>query len=222
MTGSSEQTEDPIDVAVESFPERLAAGSTVLIAGPVDPTRYALGLRALCRFGAGEDTALVVTTTEGAGETTSTYEALSDPASNPALAYVDTVSERQNVTAAYEERPVVYVTTPGDLERIVVGLSNLTGTGSPSSGTRHLLVRSLTPILDAADIEEVRAWVDRIIGLRTATGIGVLGIDYTAHSEEVVSTLAETVDGAIWFSGTADSGITFEYRPTTGRYNRRA
>lgn len=222
MADSSKYVEDPVDVAVEPFPERLSSGTSVLIAGPVDPTRYVLGLRALCRFGAAEDSALVVTTNEGAGETASTYEGLSGSAAGPALAYVDTVSERQNLTAVYEERPVVYVTTPGDLERIVIGLSDLTGTGSPSNGTRHLLIRSLTPILNAANVEDVRAWIDRIVGMRTAAGMAVLGLDYTAHSEEVVSTLAETVDGVIWFSGTPESEIRFEYRPAVGRYNRRA
>lgn len=221
MADSPVQRETPNDVEVESFPERLATGSTVLIAGAGEPVEYALGLRILNHFGTGEDTALVVTTTGSADETVNTYEALSDPTTNPSLRLVDATSQQQNVTALYEEDPVVFVTAPGDLERIVIGLSDLTEARPTGEGRRHLLVRSLTPILESAAVDDVRTLLDRITGLRTETGLAILGIDYTAHSGETMSILAEHVDGIIWVRRHLDGEIALEFRPTRGRYNHR-
>lgn len=220
MDGNAESPPERDAVEVDPFPDGLAGGSTVLLAGTVDPAAYAVGLRALCQFGAGDDTALVVTSTESAGRTVERYRAVCDGAERPALGLVDTTSERQSLSALYEEPPTVYVPAPNDLERLVVGLSDLTTARSTPGGRRHLLVRSLTPLLETAGADDVCAILERISGLRTGAGLSLFGIDYVAHDEETMAALSRQVDGVLWI--TERSGVLeFEFSPAVGRYGRR-
>lgn len=215
----SSEAFDPKTVQVDAFPTGLRPGSTILIAGTVDPTTYALGLRALHRLGDAEDAALVVTTTESADRTLATFDAVRTDSERQSLGLVDTTSERQYVTALYDETPVVFVPSSGDLERLVLALSDIEETRLPSSGTRHLLVRSLTPILQNAPVRRVRSMLDRINGLRTGNGLTILGVDYTAHDEETMVALRDAVDGVLWVSRTADDRLEFEFQPAQGRYD---
>lgn len=210
MAESSTSSAD-FDVA---FPESLAAGSAVLVAGPTDPTVRALCLRALCRYRTPGDPTFVVATTEGADETRDRFEQVCPAGNRQTLAVVDTVSKRQYLSSIYSEEPTVFTAAPGDLERIVLGLSDLTGGRSSPGETRHLVVRSLTPLLDAAPVDRVAPVVERITGLRTDSGYAFFGLDFTAHDEETMADLAACVDGILWFKTASEGTIEFELRST--------
>lgn len=220
MTDTTESTTDGQPVEFDTVPGGLSVGSTVLIACAGDPTRDALSLQLLCEFVDADDSALVVTTTESADETIERYEHICPASDHPVLGVVDTVSEHQSVTAMYEETPVVFTPSASDLERLVIALSDLSGNAPPSSGARHLLIRSLTPILRAASTARVCTVLERITGLRSDDGLCLLGIDYTAHDEETMAAVAEHIDGVLWVTRDESAGLAFEYRPTRGRYLR--
>lgn len=76
MDGMSDPSIDHETIQAEAFPDGLTPGSTVLIAGAVEPTRYAVDLRALCRYSHAADAAIIVTTTESADQTVDTYETI--------------------------------------------------------------------------------------------------------------------------------------------------
>lgn len=217
MTGPSEFAVDPDAARIETLPAALGGGMTVLVAGTVDPARHAVGLRALRRYGGDGDSAVVVTTTQGADATSDAYAAVGPDDSGPSLALVDATAGQQYVTARYDETPTASVPAPGDLERLVVALSELTATGPPSGGTRHLVVRSLTPVLRRAPTDRVCAVLDRILGLRAGDGIGVLGLDYTAHDEGTMAKLAGRVDGVLWVERRPDDRLALEFDPTRSR-----
>lgn len=218
MDGTAESPLDHDSVQIDPFPDGLSAGSTVLVAGTVDPATYAIGLRALCRFGKRDDTALVVTTTESADQTVERYDTVCENTERPAIGLVDTTSE-QSVSALYGEQPVVYVPAPNDLERIVIGLSDLTSARPPSSGTRHLLVRSLTPLLEMSSVDAVCTILERISGLRMGSGLTLLGIDYTVHGDETMAALSEHVDGILWTTERSGA-LEFEFSRIGGRRYR--
>lgn len=218
MDGASESVPDCEDVQYDSFPAGLSAGSTVLIAGTVDPASYGVSLRAIHQFGDGDDTAFVVTTTESVDETVVRYEALCEDSDGPSLGFVETTSERRSISALYERYPVVYVPAPGDLERIVIGLSDLTGIRPPSSGTRHLVIRSLTPLLEHASTDDVCTILERISGLRMGSGLTLFGLDYTAHDDETMAALTEFVDAIVWVTKQSNV-LEFEYARAANRYD---
>lgn len=198
------------------FPDSLTAGATVLVATAGRTTRTAVGLQALCGFGHAEDVALVVATTDSADRTVDRYETVCSNRTRPALELVDTTADQQ-VSAMYDETPVVRTPSPGDLERLVLAVSELAEGGPPTDGERHLLVQSLTPILEVAPTDRVCTILDRMTGLRSQAGLCLLEIDYTAHDEGTMSALADRVDGVLWVSRSKSDGTTLDYRPTRKR-----
>lgn len=217
MNGSDEAF-DQDTVQIDDFPTGIGSGTTILIAGTVDPTTHALGLRALHQFSDPEDAAVLVTTTESADRTLATYDAMQTDSEQQSLGIVDTTSEQQYITALYDETPVVFVPSPGDLERLVLALSDIEGNRLQSGGTRHLVFRSLTPVLQNAPVRRVRSMLDRISGLRTGNGLTVLGVDYTAHDEETMTALTDAVDGVLWVTLTAGDQLEFEFQPARGHH----
>ncbi|WP_336000359.1 DUF7504 family protein [Halorientalis halophila] len=217
MSSNPDPEIDGTDAPIE-FPESVATGTTVLLCG-FDPTEYALGLRALAQFGGPEDDAVVVTTTRGAEPTIERYDSLAPADSTPSLRVVDMVSEGQSISATYGEVPTVFTPSQGDTERLVLALSELTGR-KVIDGERHLVVRSLSPMLSAASTARVTDVLDRISGLRTADGLAVFALDYTAHDEDTVSTVAETADRVCWVTKRADGRFETDLRSTRAAVGR--
>ncbi|WP_313691699.1 DUF7504 family protein [Halorarum halobium] len=217
MDGTPSPAGDPDGTLAVEFPDGLTTGSTVLVAGTREPSLAAVCLRALHRYGRAGDGALVVTTADAAGHAIETYERLPSGTGRPSLGLVDTSGGRESVSAPYGDQPVLSTPSPGDLERLVVALSDLSRTVGSPDGTRHLVVRSLTPILDAAATDHVCTVLERITGLRSADGLCLLGVDYTAHDEVTMEAVAETVDGVLWVTRSDPDRLGFEYRPTRGR-----
>lgn len=208
-TGATPQT--PI-----ALPQALTDGATLLVVGPDDPSDTAVSLRLLSQYGNPDDTALVVTTRASADETIQTWEGVSEAAHRPAIAIVDTTSEEQSIAAAYGEVPTVFTPSSGDVERIVMGLSELSGSARPRNRSRHLVIRSLTPILEAASTERVCQVLERIEGLRTGSGLGLYGIDVSAHDTATLAALAETVDGVVWVERSSAGGFDVTYQSNRG------
>lgn len=217
MDGNSDNTVQPEALQADSLPDNLSAGSTLLVASADDPAAHAICLRILRRYGTGSDAAFVVTTTESADRTIETYTGLSETSDRPSLGIVDTTSEQQSVSALYGETPVVFTPSPGDLERLVLALSTLSDNMSPANGASHLVVRSLTPVLESAGTDDVCTVLDRIIGLRSETGLCLIGLDYMTHDEETMTALATHVDGILWVTRTDPDRLAFEYQPTRRR-----
>lgn len=202
---------------VESFPDDVSAGSTVLIASAGDPTRYALDLQALCKFGGADDTALIVTTTEGAIETLERYEQLCPESNHPSLGFVDTTGTQPSAPALYRDASTVFIPSPSDLERLVIGLSDVSENTPPADGARHLIIQSLTPILDVTPTDHACTVLERVIGLRSKSGLCLLGIDFTSHDEETIRTVAEQVDGILWVSESSSGTLDLEYESVPSR-----
>ncbi|WP_193570247.1 MULTISPECIES: hypothetical protein [Halorussus] len=207
------------------FDERLGAvvdalspPTALLVAGTVDPAEYALDLRLLSRVGSPDETAFVVATT-GSREDVLAHTRDDDAAGVGSLAVVDTVSEDQYLTAPYADVPTVFMPSADDLERVVIGLSDLTGTVVPATGTRHLVVRSLTPMIEGATAGRVCRLLERTEGLRTGDGLGIFGIDYTAHDEETMRELTSVVDRLLWVSEDSDGRLQFELRDAGRRFD---
>jgi KaiC/GvpD/RAD55 family RecA-like ATPase len=203
-------------LSTDDFPDGLTTGATVLVATPGQTATAAVGLQTLCQVGHAEDVAVVVTTTDSADRTVERYEMLCRDREGPALKLVDTTADQQ-VSAMYDKTPVVRIPSPGDLERLVVAVSELVEGSSPTNGDRHLLVQSLTPILEEAPIDRVCTILERMTGLRSESGLCLLEIDYTAHDEETMSALADRVDGVLWVSRSESDGISLDYQPSRNR-----
>jgi hypothetical protein len=216
-----EASDERGEIDLETVARGLQDGGSVLVACPGSPPQDAIALRLLARYATGDDEVLVVTTTEGVDATVEILERVSRPDSRPAPGVVDTVSEGQSVSATHRTVPVVFTPAPGDLERLVVALADLAGTDPPSSGERHFVVRSLTPILEGSTPTQVGDALDRLTGLRSDGGLSIVGIDYTAHDTETVQQLRTGFDGVVWVTTQEGDGIDLEYEAVRGRRSSR-
>lgn len=198
------------------LPKTLASGATILVVGAFDPSEHALCLRIVGEYGTGEDTAVVVTTRASADETVGTWESATEKGRRPAIGIVDTTSEEQTVASTFGDVPTFFTPSSGDLERIVMALSELSGVAPPRTGSRHLVFRSLTPILEEAATAQVCRVIERISGLRTGTGLGLFGVDVSAHDEQTLTAIAEAVDGVVWIDRTSDGGFESEFHAKRG------
>lgn len=220
MSETPNSSVDQRERRISNFPDGVTPGSTVLVASAGDPSRYAVSLRALCRYGRVNENAVVVTTTEGADRTVQAYEAICSDADYPAIGLVDTVSERQHVTAVYSDTPVVFTPSSNDLGRLVFAFFELRGNAPSSNGTQHVVVRSLTPLLRDTPTSRVCTALEQISEYRTGDGYYFLGLDYTAHDEETMEALTEQVDGVLWVTEGSDGAVDLKYRHARGRYTR--
>jgi hypothetical protein len=205
----------------DSFPASLKSGTSVLVASAGDPAEYAVSLRILCNQGTAKDTALLVTTTENAEQTIERYEHCLPETERPSLGIVDTTSQ-QSISALYCEPPIVFTPSPGDLERLVLGLSDLSEKTAPAEGAQHLVIRSLTPILDVLSADRVETVLEKVVELRSETGLSLFGIDYTSHDEETMAAVANSMDGVLWVTQLSETGFAFDYQPRTDRYSSSA
>jgi hypothetical protein len=163
-----------------------------------------------------------VTTTEGAIETLERYEQLCPESNRPSLGFVDTTGTQPSAPALYRDASTVFIPSPGDLERLVIGLSDVSENTPPADGARHLVIRSLTPILDVTPTSDVCTVLDRIVGLRSESGLCILGIDFTAHDEETIRAVAEYVDGILWVSESSSEILDLEYESIESQPSRRS
>lgn len=192
-------------------PGSIAASATYLVAGTLDPAAHGLPLRLLGRYAEPDDGALVVSTTESASATVERARSLRSGLPDGQLGVIDAVSREQYISALYEAVPSIYTTTPRDLERIVVALSELT-TVIRTTGSRHLVVRSLTPSFSETNADDVYRFVERVTGLRTGSGFTFLGLDLSAHDDAVVRELLQRVDGVLWADVRTDESMTVDVR----------
>ncbi|UPV77146.1 hypothetical protein M0R89_23160 (plasmid) [Halorussus limi] len=219
MENSSQQPTDGVELTIKNFPEVLADGTTVLVAGTIDPTAYALCLRALCHYSRSADTSVVVTATENASQTISRYERVC-PTSDPSKLRLVDMASKQYISAPYEDTPTISIPTPDDLERLVLAISELAEISGSITGQRHIVIRSLSPILASTPVKRVSTVLSRISGIRTPAGLGLFGLDYTAHDEETMRELARCVDGILWITKRPDDQIEFELRSTRAHLNQ--
>ena len=194
-----------------SAPDSIATPGTYLVAGTLDPAEHGLPLRLLGRYAESNDGVLVVSTTESASATIERVRSLCAGHMDGKLGVIDAVSRNQYISALYEAVPSIYTTTPRDLERIVVALSELT-TAVRTRDSRHLVVRSLTPSFSETNADDVYRFVERVVGLRTGSGLALLGLDLSAHDDAVVRELLQRVDGMLWADARTDGPITVQAR----------
>lgn len=194
-----------------SLPESITTPATYLVAGPVDPAEHALCLHALAQYSSPEDAALVVSTTESAQTTIDRFRSIPSRDARPTIGLIDAVSRRQYIPALYEDVPTVYTPSPRDLERLVLAMSELTETIVPA-GARHLVIQSLTPSFSKTNVDNVCNFLDRVTGLRSSDGLGLVGLTLASHEDHVVAQLLQRVDGVLWVTERSNGSLDVTVR----------
>ncbi|MFB6354173.1 MAG: RAD55 family ATPase [Halobacteriales archaeon] len=182
----------------DSLPaEELRAGS-YLLAGPAMSGKYALLLDFVAEGVSQGDGVLYVTTNESAGpiieDVTERVGTLPDR-----LRVVDCVAERQGTEDRYPPERVEYVSSPGDLTGIGIGVSEQVRRFEEAGVDRvRICFYSLSTLLMYAELETVFRFLHVLAGRVDSIGaVGLFALDPTTHEESTVSTLKQLFDGVI-------------------------
>ncbi|PSQ46958.1 hypothetical protein BRD15_07975 [Halobacteriales archaeon SW_6_65_15] len=188
----------------------LRAGQTLLIAESGDLRRHAVDLRLLAARSDPAEGAAFVTTETGSKATLEAYESLDAEESSAVLGVVDAVSHDQNLPASYRETPVSHVAGPHDLARLSVAVGDLLGSSEREDRRRHLVVQSLTPLLETSDSDVVERFIRRTTHSAFVDGFSILRLDFTAHDERTLKRVRNLADVLLWVEESPDGALDFE------------
>lgn len=189
----------------------LEAGQTLLVAESGDLRHHDVDLRLLAtRSDSSEGTAFLKTKSTSK-ELLEADKSLETEDSSDILGVVDAVSNDQNLPASFRETPVSYVAGPHELTRLSVALKNITDSSAREDRRQHLVVESLTPLLETSDPEVVRRFVGRTTqNSALVDGFSILTVDFTTHGERTVRMLRDLVDFVLWVEELSDGSLTFD------------
>lgn len=175
----------------------LPPGS-ILVFGPPMTGKYKLILDFMVegdRLGEGS---LFVTTNESAGSIFADFE--DRGGGEPEfLKLVDCVSERRSQDGRLPEERVEYVSSPGDVTGLGIGVSEqLRRFVETGTARTRIVLHSLSTLLMYSDVETVFRFLHVLTGrIDEVDGVGLFTIDPTTHDAETVSTIKQLFDIAI-------------------------
>ncbi|MDZ7702637.1 MAG: recombinase RecA [Halobacteriales archaeon] len=175
----------------------LQAGS-YLLAGPAMSGKYELLLDFVEEGVAQGDAILFVTTNESAGPILDDLEERLGTLPDQ-LRVVDCVAERQGTEGRYPPERVEYVSSPGDLTGIGIGVSEQLRRFAASEAERtRICFYSLSTLLMYAELETVFRFLHVLSGRVDSIGaLGLFALDPTTHEESTVNTLKQLFDGLV-------------------------
>lgn len=196
----------------------LGPGQTVLVAESGDLRRHAVDLRLLAARSDPAEGAAFVSTQTGSKAMLEAYESLDAEAASDVLGVVDAVSHDQNIPASYRETPVSHVAGPHDLARLSVAVGDLMGAAEREDRRRHLVVQSLTPLLERSESDVVERFVRGTTSDSTvADGFSILRVDFTAHDEATLKRVRNAADLVLWVEESPDGTLDFEFEQVGSR-----
>lgn len=189
----------------------LGAGQTLLVAESGDLRHHDVALRLLAAQSDPAEGVAVVATKTSSEAVLGDFELLETDDAADVLGVVDAVSHDQNLPASYRKTPISHVPGPQDVARISLALSDLTRQSEREDRRRHLVVQSLTPLLETSDPDVVCRFIRRATrDSRVVDGFSILTVDFTDHDERTMTRLRDCSDFVLWVEESPDDTLDFE------------
>nr|WP_126663559.1 hypothetical protein [Haloterrigena salifodinae] len=129
------------------------------------------------------------------------------------LEIIDTTAD-EHLEALYQENPIISIPRSGDLTQVTLALWDLEESFSKTHPT-HVVLRSLTPILNDSSIEGVRNVLENVIEhQRSRSCLTIFSVEYTEHSEPTMAAPESLVDGVVWVEQTSNDELQLDYHRT--------
>ncbi len=184
------------DVLPESA---VAPGTNLLIAGPPMAGKTEVAYRILSHGTQAGEGAIIVTTTDGARKTLSTYgDHVGEPGELP-VGVVDCVT-RQRGEDTDDTSRIKYASSPEDMTGIGIHLSELLEEFYSRRGLteNRILLNSISTLLMYSDLQTVFRFLHVFTGrVASADALGLYVIDSTTHDEQELNTLKQLFDGVL-------------------------
>jgi KaiC/GvpD/RAD55 family RecA-like ATPase len=182
----------------DSLPIRELREGSYLLAGPAMSGKYELLLDFVAEGDDHGDAVLFVTSNESAGPILADVEdrigAVPDQ-----FRLVDCVAERQGTEGRFPAERVEYVSSPGDLTGIGIGVSEqLRRIAEAGADRTRICFYSVSTLLMYAELETVFRFLHVLSGRVDSIGaLGLFAMDPTTHEASTVNTLKQLFDGMI-------------------------
>lgn len=197
MQSPAIETDSPID------PGGIPTGTNVLIAGPALTGKRRIVFEIL---GASDArTGAIVTTKTPAARIRSWFESVVGPG-EWSLSIIDCVSQSTSFGRRDPDPGVRYVSSPGDLTGIGIGLSGLMADWHADRVIDpRVAVTSLSTLAMYAELKRLYRFCYVITGrIRTVDGVGAFTLDTNAGSSQTLDTLVGLFDAVIEVRETDD------------------
>jgi hypothetical protein len=178
--------------------DEIESGTNVLVAGPVMTGKREI---LLSLVGAGEVTErgnVLVTTRQDAETLAGRFRRLAGPVPDERLPIIDCVSRANGFGRARESPYRRYVTDPGDLTGIGIGLTEYLRKFYDEETSARVGLHSLSTILMYADLRRVFQFVHVLTGrIASSEFVGVFAIDSTVPDSRDLEILKQPFDALV-------------------------
>ena len=187
----------------------IEPGSNVLISGPSMSGKRDLALDVLAEGTDDDEGAIFVTTKDGADRILELYERRTPYQGKP-VAVVDCVTRQQGVGEVREDDRIKYASSPVDMTRIGIQLSEFLEAFYQERNIRQnrVALHSLSTLLMYSDLQTVFRFLHVFTGrIQSVDGLGVYVIDSSAHDDQTMNTIKQLFDGVVRLSEDGDREI---------------
>lgn len=177
----------------------IEPGSNVLISGPSMSGKRDLALDVLAEGTDGGEGSIFVTTKDGADRVLELYEDRTPYQGKP-VAVVDCVTRQQGVGDVREDDRIKYASSPVDMTRIGIQLSEFLEAFYQERNIRQnrVALHSLSTLLMYSDLQTVFRFLHVFTGrIQSVDGLGLYVIDSSAHDDQTMNTLKQLFDGVV-------------------------
>lgn len=204
------ETEDSC-IEFEGEPGKIPDSSAICIAKPAPLVEYAIPLHVTNRYTDRDDCRIIVTSSVSAEETIRQQQAIT-PSASSRLGVVDATAD-EYLASLYQKNPTISLPRPGELSQLALSVWELHEALSMSCSKTHVILRSLTPILEEEPLERVTNVLERLMEQqRSNSSLTVFSIEYTEHDEATMAVLEELVNGIFWIEQTGQQGLRLDYQ----------
>ena len=195
-------------VSVTLNPDALAAGTNVLVSGPVMTGKQRVLLRLLAGGNPADHGTVVATTRTNADALARTFETLAGGVPDDRLAVVDCTGTSGSRTRRTENRR--YVSSPGDLTGVGIGLTEFMRRFYHRDGAARVGVHSLSTMLMYTEFRRLFQFLHVITGRIDSSGfVGTFAIDSSALESRELNMLLQLFDDVV---ETREGEEAVEYR----------
>jgi len=187
----------------------IEPGSNVLVSGPSMSGKRDLALDVLGEGTDDGDGAIFVTTKDGADRILELYERRTPYQGKP-VAVVDCVTRQQGVGEVREDDRIKYASSPVDMTRIGIQLSEFLEAFYQERNIRQnrVALHSLSTLLMYSDLQTVFRFLHVFTGrIQSVDGLGVYVIDSSAHDDQTMNTIKQLFDGVVRLSEDGDREV---------------
>lgn len=178
--------------------DEFAAGTNVLVTGPIMTGKRRLMHTLLARDSPNERGTITITTRKNATRTIRDFERVAGPVDDGRLSIVDCVSRFHGFAAPRDSQHIQCISDPGDLTGIGIGVTEFMRRYYEEGNGARVGLHSLSTMLMYSELRRVFQFLHVMTGrISSSDFVGVFTLDDTVPDDSEVSILSQPFDALV-------------------------